>query len=197
MTSRQDGAQDALLVVAHEDKFAVVIGLLDEFQQFVSGLLLELLGEPQDEHLVLGGIGTERHLAHDTIGLTHKDLRLCVIILEQREPRLIILDRMLGDKLTPLVDVITRVTGAIAVALAVGVRITEVGIHLVERLMLAAHRAHAAGVAIDMVLAVQVLSRSHRQGQLGHSGLAIEQQRMRQPVGVNHPPDLPDSLLIA
>ena len=104
---------------------------------------------------------------------------------------------MLGDKLAPLVDVIARVTGAVAVALAVGERITEVGIHLIERLVLAAHRAHAAGVAIDMVLAVQILRRSHRQGQLGHTRLAIKQQCVRQPVGVNHPPDLPDCLLIA
>ena len=30
LASRQDGAQDALLVVAHKDEFAVVVGFLDE-----------------------------------------------------------------------------------------------------------------------------------------------------------------------
>ena len=60
----------------------------------------------------------------------------------------------------------------------------------------------AVGMAAATVLrlgaeAVGEGVRRHRQSQLGHTRLTVEQQRVRQPVGVNHPPDLPDSLLIA
>ena len=48
-----------------------------------------------------------------------------------------------------------------------------------------------------MVAAVQILGRRHRQSQLGHTGLAIEQQGMRQAVGINHLPDLRNGLLVA
>jgi hypothetical protein len=63
--------------------------------------------------------------------------------------------------------------------------------------MLATHRAHAARVTIDMVAAVQVLCRGHRQSQFGHTRLTIEQQGMRQTVSIYHPTDLSDGLLIA
>ena len=193
LASREDGPEDALLIVTHEDELAVVIGFLDELQQLVGGFFLQFLGEPQDEDLVLGGISAQGHLVYNTVGLADKNLRLSVLVLQEGEPCLIVLDRMLGDKFAPLVDVV--VTDA-AGTLAVGKREAVVCVHLVEGLMLAAHRAHPAGVAIGVVLAVQVLCRRHSDTQLGNARFAVQQQGMRQAVGVNHAPNLPYRLLV-
>ena len=197
LAARQNCSQDTLLIIAHKDEFAIIVGFLDEFQQFVGSLFLQLLGQPHDKDLILCGIGTQGHFAHDAVGLAHKDLRLGIIILQQSQPCLIVLDRVVGDKLSPLVDIVTGIAGTVAVALAVGKRVAEVRIHLVERLVLAAHGAHAARVAVNMIAAVQILRGSHRQPQFGNTRLTIEQQCMRQAVGINHVPYLPYCLLVA
>jgi hypothetical protein len=48
-----------------------------------------------------------------------------------------------------------------------------------------------------MILAMQVLGCRHSKAQLGHTRFTIEQQGVRQAVGINHPTDLGYRLLIA
>ena len=57
---------------------------------------------------------------------------------------------------------------------------------MVKGLVLEARRAHAARVAAGAVGAVDILCCGKRQGEFGHSWLAVKQQRVRDVAAVDH-----------
>ena len=69
---------------------------------------------------------------------------------------------------------------------------------MVETLVLETRGAMAARLAVGgAVGAMYVLSRGLRQCQLGHASLAVNEQRMRKPVLVNHAPDAAGSRFVS